>query len=80
MDKTFSFKYVDTIAYSKDNKTSYRLVLYCNFGYIVNIFTNADVISKLNELSKDKDFDINNYIAVFYDNKKNAFVYFLNVK
>lgn len=77
----FKFKLVDMKEFSKGDKNFYRIVCYCSFGFIVNLFTTPEKAMKLNEIvQKDKNTDISNYINVFYDNNKQQFAYVINLK
>lgn len=79
MEKTFNFKIIDIVSgVSKSNKQYYKIITYCNFGFIVNFFVTPDNMNKLRKLQEDKTFDINNYIKIFYDNTKQNFAYIIN--
>lgn len=76
----FQFKLVDMKEFIKGDKHFYRIVAYCNFGFIVNFFTTPEKAMKLNDIvQKDKNNDISNYVNVFYDNKKQSFAYVINL-
>lgn len=77
---TFKFKLIDVIPYVKGDKRKYRVLTYCYFGYNVTFFLNEEKMTKLNEEMKKSNFDISNYINVFFDNNKQAFAYVINIK
>lgn len=80
MKNCFSFKLVDIIPFtSKNGKSLYRVILYCNFGFVVNIFITSEKYNILSNLQKNEDFNINDYINVFYDNSKQSFAYIINL-
>lgn len=76
----FKFKLIDIIPYVKGDKRKYRLLAYCYFGFNVTLFITEEKMIKLNEEMKKSNFDINNYIKVFYDNTKQTFAYIINIK
>lgn len=79
-EKTFKFKYIDTFSGSnKDGKRYYKLICYCNFGFIVNFFITPEKMDKLTKLMNEKDFDINSIINVFYDNNKQQLAYIIKL-
>lgn len=81
MENKFTFKIIDIQPYiSKENKKYYKVICYCNFDFNVKFYLSEDKMLKLNELMKKDNFDINNYISVFYDNKKQSFAYIIKLK
>ena len=80
-DNSFRFKYIDMKDFVKGDKKYVRIITYCSFGYIVNLFTTPEKALKLNDIiQKDKNYDISQYINVFYDNKSDKFAYIINIK
>ena len=78
MNKTFIFKLVDLVPYKNDNGC--RLVLYSTFGFFTTIFCNERQYRLLIKAQENKDFNINDYIRLYYDNDTQNFVYFINIK
>lgn len=80
-NKTFDFKLIDMVAFTtKGDKQMYRIIVYCNFGFVVNLFTTPEKAKLLMEKQKQNNFNINDYINVFYDNTKQQFAYIINIK
>lgn len=81
MEKTFNFKICDIVkGFKKGTDTPYyKVICYCNFGFITNFFLNAEKMQKLSKLQEQKDFNINNYIQIFYDNTKQNFAYIIKL-
>ena len=79
LDKTFRFKIIDTMHYvNKNGKDVYKAILFCYFGFNVDVFLSYDKYMQLNELALTSDFNINDYISVYYDKVNNKFAYFIN--
>lgn len=74
---SFKFKLVDIVPYLKGDKKMARIITYCNYGFIVNLFTSEDIANKLKVKSKESNFDLTNYVSVKYDNNDSNFHYFL---
>ena len=78
MENTFKFKLVDCVPFAKGDKHYARLVIYVNFGYIINIFTTQEKgFNLMDECSKNKNFDISSKVKVYYDNTKQQFAYII---
>lgn len=78
MDKTFTFKLIDILPYKNNNGC--RVVCYCNFGFVVTMFCNEQKFKLLMKVQENNNFNINDYIRVFYDNNKQSFAYIINIK
>ena len=77
----FSFKLVDVVPYlSKDKKKMAKIVVYCSYGFIINLFSTEDKALFIKEKAKQKNDDITEFVYVFYDNKTQKFAYVINTK
>lgn len=79
-NSSFKFKLIDIVPYVKGDKRMARIITYCSYGFIVTLFTTEEVANKLKLKSKETNFDMTNYINVFYDNTKQQFAYVINSK
>lgn len=77
MNNSFNFVLLEVKPYTKNDKEFARIVLYCSFGYLVNIFTTKENAQKLIAKSKEDNFNVTKYINVYYDNSRNNFSYSL---
>lgn len=76
-NSSFKFKLIDFVPYLKGDRKMVRIITYCSYGFIVNLFTTEEIANKLKIKSKENNFDFTNYVSVKYDNEKNNFSYFL---
>lgn len=79
-NKTFKFKLIDMIPYKKGDVEKYRIITYCYFGFNITFYVSLEKAKMLMEKQKQNNFDINDYINVFYDNTKQQFAYIINIK
>lgn len=76
----FKFKLIDVLPFKKGDSKMARLVVYCSYGFIVNMFTTEEKSKSIYEKAKLKNFDITEFVYVFYDNKTQKFAYVINTK
>lgn len=79
-DNSFKFKLVDIVPFVKGDRHMARIVCYCSYGFIVNLFTTEEKANQLKLKSKEPNFDMTKFVNVFYDNKANQFAYIINIK
>lgn len=79
-NKTFTFDIIKTEkGVSKKGTEYYILKAYCNFDFVVRFFLSPEQFQKYNSLKGNKDFDINNYISVYFNKKQQCFSYYFNI-
>lgn len=74
----FEFKLVEIKPFQKGDKEMARVVCYCSFGYLINLFTTKEKADKLKEKSRQNNFNMSDFVNVFYDNNKQQFAYVIN--
>lgn len=81
-NNTFRFKLVDIKPFSKkgDNTKMARIIAYCSYGFVVNLFTTEEKANVIKEKAKTQNNDITSYVYVFYDNDKQKFAFVINSK
>ena len=79
-EKTFNFKIIDSLSgTNKKGATYYKIITYCNFDFIVNFYLTPEKYNQLKSLMQSKDFNINDYINVFFDKNTQNFAYFIKL-
>lgn len=78
----FKFQLVDIYPFSKkgDNTKMARIVAYCSYGFLVNLFTTEEKAKQLKDKAKISNNDITQFVHVYFDNKKQQFAYVINIK
>lgn len=79
-NKKFSFKIINILnGTNKKGQKYHKVICYCYFDFNITFFLNDEKFSRLSALMNEKDFDINDYISVFYDNDKRQFAYIIKL-
>lgn len=78
MRNTFEFKLVEIKPFKKGDSEMARIICYCSFGYLINLFTTKEKAQKIQEKSKQSTFNMSDFVNVFYDNSKQQFAYIIN--
>lgn len=79
-NNTFNFSLIDIVPFKKGDTKMARIVCYCSYGFLVNLFTTEQKAVIIKEKAKNNNGNITNFVAVFYDNKENKFKYVVNDK
>lgn len=80
-NSSFKFKLIDTVNYvSKSGKKGTRIIAFCSYGFLVDLFTTEDKAKFIIEKAKLKNNDITEFVYVFYDNNNRKFGYVINLK
>lgn len=75
----FEFKLIEIKPFQKGDSEMARVICYCSFGYLINLFTTKEKAEILKEKSKQNNFNMNDFVNVFYDNSKQQFAYIINI-
>lgn len=78
-NSSFKFKLVDIVPFVKGDSKMARIICYCSYGFLVNLFTTEQKANELKLKSKESGFDMSKYVSVFYDNKAQKFAYVINL-
>ena len=74
-ENVFNFILLEIVPYKKEQKELARVVAYCSFGFLVNFYTTSENAKKLLEVSREDNYNISNYVKVYYNNNKHDFAY-----
>lgn len=74
---SFKFTLLKVQPFKKGDTRMARLVVYCEYGFLVTLFTTEEKAKTIQEKSKIKNNDITEYVSVYYDTNDNIFKYYI---
>lgn len=74
---SFKFQLLKVLPFKKGDTRMARLVVYCEYGFLVTLFTTEEKAKTIQEKSKIKNNDITEYVSVYYDSNDSTFKYYI---